>query len=66
MAEWLEEKYAKSGHPSIEELKRAQSTIQTADPRDLIGDFWPEEEDIDEFLSMLRQWRGHTEADRAA
>ena len=66
MAETIEQKYASSGHPTIEELKAAQGTVATADPRDLLGDFWPEEEDIDVFLATLREWRGHTETDRAA
>jgi hypothetical protein len=47
-------------------LKLAQGTISTSDPRELFGDFWPEEEDIDDFLAALREWRGHIEADRAA
>jgi hypothetical protein len=66
MAQTIEQKYALSGHPSIKELKQAQGTIPTADPRELIGDFWPEEENIDDFLSALREWRGHTETDQAA
>ena len=66
MAQTIEQKYASSGHPSIEELKLAQGTIPTSDPRELLGDFWPEEEDIDDFLATLRHWRGHTETDRAA
>ncbi|MBI3210961.1 MAG: hypothetical protein HYZ37_18915 [Candidatus Solibacter usitatus] len=66
MAQTIEQKYASGGHPSIEELKLAQGTIPTLDPRELVGDFWPEEENIDDFLSALREWRGHTEADQAA
>jgi len=66
MAQTIEQKYASAGHPSIEDLKLAQSTIPTLDPRELIGDFWPEEENIDDFLAALREWRGHTETDQAA
>lgn len=66
MAQTIEEKYASAGHPSIEELKLAQGTISTSDARELIGDFWPEEENIDDFLAALREWRGHTETDQAA
>lgn len=66
MAETIEQKYASFGHPTIEELKAAQGTVATADPRDLMGKFWPEEEDIDLILITVRKWRGHTEADRAA
>jgi hypothetical protein len=66
VAETIEQKYASAGHPSIEDLKQVQSTIPTADPCELLGDFWPEEEDIDDFLTALREWRGHTRADQAA
>jgi hypothetical protein len=66
MAQTIEEKYASAGHPSIRELKLAQRTMPTSDPRELIGDFWPEEENIDDFLAALREWRGHTETDQAA
>jgi hypothetical protein len=31
-----------------------------------LGDFWPEDEPIEEFLAALREWRGHNRADRAA
>ena len=37
------EKYARAGHPSIEELIAEQGTKFPADPADLLGDFWPEE-----------------------
>ena len=66
MAETLERKYASAGHPSIEELKQVQGTTPTSDPRELLGDFWPEEENIDDFLAALREWRGHTTTDQAA
>jgi len=32
----------------------------------LHGDFWPEEESIEEFLETLRDWRGHKRTDPAA
>lgn len=63
MAEMIEQKYSSNGHPSIEELKAEQGTVPTADPRDLLGDFWPEEEDINAFLETLRDWRGHKGTD---
>ena len=64
MAEMIEHKYSSNGHPSIEELKAAQGTVETADPLDLLGGFWPEDEDIDVFLETLREWRGHAQTDR--
>jgi hypothetical protein len=66
MAETLERIYASASHPSIEELKQVQGTIPTSDPTELLGDFWPEDENIDDFLAALREWRGHTKTDRAA
>jgi hypothetical protein len=52
------EKYARAGHPSIEELVAEQGTRFPADPADLLGDFWPEEESIEDFLTALHEWRG--------
>jgi hypothetical protein len=36
------------------------------DPRDFLGDFWPEEESIDDFLAALHEWRGHVKTNPAA
>jgi hypothetical protein len=66
MAQTIEQKYASDGHPSIEELQLAQRTIPTTDARELRGDFWPEGENINDFLTALRESRGHTETDQAA
>jgi hypothetical protein len=52
----MAEKYVREGHPSIEELIAEQGTAFPADPSDLLGDFWPEEESIDEFLTALHEW----------
>ena len=60
------EKYAREGHPSIDELVAEQGTVFPADPRELLGDFWPEEESIEDFLTALHEWRGHPKTDRAA
>ena len=62
----LSEKYARAGHPSIEELVAEQGTKFRTDPADLLGDFWPEEESIEDFLRALHEWRGHHKSDRAA
>jgi hypothetical protein len=42
---------------SVAELAEVQGVtpIQTLD--DLWGDFWPEDESIDEFIETIRQWR---------
>jgi hypothetical protein len=60
------EEYARAGHPSIEELVAEQGTRFREDPADLLGDFWPEEEPIEDFLRALHEWRGHDRRDRAA
>ena len=60
------QKYARRGHPTTEELIAAQGLKFPRDPRDLLGSFWPQEESIDDFLSALREWRGHAKTDPAA
>jgi len=60
------ERYIREGHPTVEELISEQGVVFPRDPRDLLGDFWPEEESIDDFLVALREWRGHTMTDPAA
>ena len=62
----LVQKYSKRGHPTVEELITAQGLTFPRDPQDLLGNFWPEEESIDEFLSAMRAWRGHAKTDPAA
>jgi hypothetical protein len=58
--------YAATGHPSIEQLMTEQGTSPITDPSVLRGDFWPEEESVEEFLETLRDWRGHRRTDPAA
>jgi hypothetical protein len=58
-------KYAKQGHPSLDELAAAQGSKVIENPEMLYGDFWPED-DLDEFLAQWREWRGHARSDRAA
>jgi hypothetical protein len=43
------------GH-SLDELIADQLSPFPRDPNDLLGDFWPEEESIDDFLDALREW----------
>jgi hypothetical protein len=59
-------RYAASGHPSVEQLMAEQGTGQINDVSVLHGDFWPEEESIEDFLETLHQWRGHKRTDPAA
>jgi len=58
--------YSRKGHPSAEELIAAQGLTFPRDPKELLGDFWPEEESIDDFLAAVREWRGHAKTDPAA
>jgi len=60
------EQYARFGHPTIEELVAEPGTRFPADPAELLGDFWPEEESIEDFLRALHEWRGHDRRDRAS
>jgi hypothetical protein len=60
------EKYVLKGHPPIDELVAEQGVVFPRDPQELLGDFWPQDESVDDFLSALREWRGHTRTDPAA
>ena len=58
--------YSATGHPSVEQLSAEQGTGPIADVSLLRGDFWPDEESIEEFLATLHEWRGHVRTDPAA
>lgn len=62
----ISEKYVRGGHPALEELIAEQQLSFPRDPRELLGDFWPEEESIDDFLQAMHEWRGHVKTDPAA
>jgi hypothetical protein len=66
MSQSLAHKYARIGHPSVQELVAEQGTKFRTDPAELLGDFWPEDEPIEDFLKALHEWRGHGRRDRAA
>lgn len=55
--------YAAAGHPSIEQLMAEQGTGPITDVSVLHGDFWPEEESVEEFVATIREWRGHERTD---
>lgn len=44
----------------------AQGTGPITDVSVLRGDFWPEEESMEDFLVALHEWRGHERTDPAA
>ena len=58
--------YSAAGHPSFEQLMAEQGTGPITDVSLLHGDFWPEEESIEEFLATLHEWRGHKRTEPAA
>lgn len=43
-----------------------QGTGPITDVSVLHGDFWPEEESIEDFLAALHEWRGHRRTNPAA
>jgi hypothetical protein len=59
-------RYSATGHPSLEQLISEQGTGPIADVGMLRGEFWPEDESIEEFLETLYEWRGHMRTDPAA
>jgi hypothetical protein len=62
----LAEKYARQGHPTVDELLAELGVEFPCDPHDLLSDFWPPEESVDDFISALREWQGHAKTDPAA
>jgi hypothetical protein len=56
-------------NPTLDELIAQQGKGPITDTQVLHGDFWPENERIEDFLAALREWRGHgnaTKSDPAA
>jgi hypothetical protein len=62
----LADKYVREGHPTIEEMISEQGLTFPRDPRELLGNFWPEDESVDGFLEFLGESRGHAKTDPAA
>ena len=59
-------RYNFEANPSLDEIIAQQGKGLVADVSVLNGDFWPEEETVEEFLAALHEWRGHKRADPAA
>ena len=53
-------------NPTADELIAQQAKGLITDPTVPLGDFWPENEPVENFLAALDDWRGHSKADRAA
>jgi hypothetical protein len=43
--------------PDLETLAAQQGVGPVANFDDLLGDFWPDDESVDEFLTTIRAWR---------
>lgn len=43
--------------PDLEQLAREQGAPLTANFDNLLGDFWPDEESVDDFLAARTRWR---------
>jgi hypothetical protein len=52
--------------PTIEEIIAQQGKGPINDPTVLLGDFWPEDQPVEDFIAALHEWRGHNRSDRAA
>ena len=44
-------------HDRRSRIRHPEGAGPTSDPQELLGDFWPGEENIDDFLAALREWR---------
>ena len=56
-------RYNSDANPSMDEIIIAQQGKgPVADGSVVHGEFWPEEEAVEEFLAALREWRGRSEA----
>ena len=56
-------RYNFDADPSLEKIIAQQGKGPVTNLAALHGDFWPEEESIDDFLVALHEWRGHKRAD---
>ena len=50
----------------MQELMAEQGTEPLTDVSIIHGDFWPEEESIEDFLETLQEWRGRRHSNPAA
>jgi hypothetical protein len=51
--------------PTLEELIAQQGKGPVTDLAALHGDFWPEDERIEDFLAALHEWRGHGKSSKS-
>jgi hypothetical protein len=56
-SEAAKEEYRKQAHARVWELAKKQGVKPIRSIEDLQGDFWPEEESVDDFLDWVRAMR---------
>ena len=49
--------FAQQPRPDVMELAREQGVLPISNFDDLLGDFWPEDESVDEFIEEIRALR---------
>ena len=49
--------FAEKPRPDVMELAREQGVLPIRNFDDLLGDFWPEDESVDEFIEEIRALR---------
>jgi len=59
-------RYNFDANPTLAELIVQQRKGPLAGMPAPHGNFWPEDEPIEDFLAALHEWRGHKKADPAA
>jgi hypothetical protein len=59
-------RYNFDAHPTLDQLIAQQGKGPITGVQALHGNFWPEDERIEDFLAALHEWRGHKKADPAA
>ena len=59
-------RYSFDADPSVDEIIAQQGKGPIIDVAQLRGDFWTEDERIEDFLAALHEWRGHRRAYPAA
>ena len=56
-------RYNFDANPTVDELIAQQGKGPVGDPSTLLGDLWPDDEAIEEFLAALHEWRGHNRSE---
>ncbi len=49
--------------PDLQQLMAEQGVKPVERLEDLLGDFWPEDESIDDFIAAVRRWRREGDAE---